>query len=75
MSRSDYYRPAEYQIRDIYRCTSCGAENEYHHDQAVEGTSCHCGGRLTKMGESYPADPDDWDEQRDPDGEWRQRRY
>jgi DNA-directed RNA polymerase subunit RPC12/RpoP len=75
VSRSDYYRPASWQVRNIFRCTTCGAENEYMADQHVEGGRCGCGGRLTKAGESYPADADEWAEQRDPDGEWRSRRY
>jgi DNA-directed RNA polymerase subunit RPC12/RpoP len=75
MSRSDYYRPAEWQIRKIYRCTSCRSENEYMADQHVEGGRCPCGGTLTYAGETYPADSNYWEEQRDPDGEWRSRRY
>lgn len=74
MSRSDYYRPAEYQIRAIYRCMSCRSENEFMADQTVEGGRCPCGGTLTYVGESYPGDPSDWDEELGRDGQWRQRR-
>lgn len=75
MSRSDYRRPAEYQIRHHYRCASCGNEQEFMSDQTVEGGRCPCGGTLTFAGESYPGDSNDWDEERDSqDGEWRQRR-
>jgi hypothetical protein len=72
MSRSDYYRPSEQQIRKIYRCTSCRGESEYMADQDVEGGRCGCGGTLSFAGESYPGDSNDWDEER-VDGEWRRR--
>jgi hypothetical protein len=75
MSRSDYRRPADYQIRQIAKCQSCGAENEYMNDQQVDGGRCSCGGTLRVVGESYPSNSDDWDEELDRDGEWRQRRY
>ena len=74
MSRSDYLRPSEQQIRHHYKCGSCGREQEFYSDQHVEGSSCYCGGFLTFSGESYPADSNDWDEERGRDGEWRQRR-
>ena len=72
MSKSDYYRPSEQQIRNIYRCTTCQLEDEYMADQSVEGGRCPCGGSLTFAGESYPASADDWNEER-VDGEWRSR--
>lgn len=73
MSRSDYYRPSERQVRHIYRCTTCRREDEFMSDQTVEGGRCPCGGALTFAGESYPASSDDWDEERGPDGAWRSR--
>lgn len=74
MSRADYRRPAPYQIRQVARCGTCGREAEYEAEQTVNGEPCGCGGRLTVVGESYPASSDDWDEERDRvDGEWRQR--
>jgi DNA-directed RNA polymerase subunit RPC12/RpoP len=73
MSRSDYYRPSEQQVRSIYRCTTCRGEQEFMSDQTVEGGRCPCGGRLTSAGESYPASSDDWDEERRPDGSWGRR--
>mgnify|MGYP006368284331 FL=1 len=74
MPKSDYYRPAEYQVRSIYRCTSCRNESEFMSDQTVEGGRCPCGGTLTFAGESYTASADDWDEERGDDGQWRRRR-
>ena len=70
---SDYYRPADYQIIIHYQCNNCGAETEMESCYGVG--NCSCGGQFVECGESYPADYNDWDEQRDPDGEWRQRRY
>ena len=73
MSISDYYRPADYQINNIYRCDTCG--NEIEQPSCYDVGNCSCGGSLIQCGESYPADSSEWDEQRDPDGEWRERRY
>lgn len=72
MSQADYYRPADYQINEHYECSSCGAENE---QVSIYGVGqCSCGGSFIKVGESYPASCDDWDEQRDTqDGEWHRR--
>jgi len=76
MSRADYRRPADYQVRQIGKCDSCGAENEYMNNQLVDGEPCGCGGTLRVIGESYPASADDWDEERDTrDGQWRSRNY
>ena len=76
MSRSDYYRPAQHQITNIYRCSSCRHEGEYLSDQFIGDKCPSCGSDCFRLsGESYQADPDDWQEQRDPDGEWRERRY
>jgi len=73
MSTSDYRRPADYQINDIYECATCGAESE---QVSIYGAGhCMCGGSLVKVGESYPASSDDWDECRDTqDGAWRNDR-
>lgn len=64
MSKSDYRRPADYQIENHFRCTSCRAETSV---SSVYGapTMCHCGGNYEYVGESYPANADDWDEYRD----------
>ncbi len=69
---SDYYRPAQYQITNIYECQLCG--REYQIESTFGAGACECGGSLAFCGESYPADSSEWDEQRDPDGEWRTRR-
>ncbi len=73
MSASNYFRPADYQINDHYKCSSCGAATE---QVSIYGVGqCECGGSFVKVGESYPASSDDWDEERDTqDGEWRRRR-
>lgn len=63
MSRSDYERPADYQIFTIYKCLSCGNEIEVCSYETA--TYCYCGGTFDRIGESYPADPNEWDECRD----------
>ena len=73
MSRDDY-RPSEAQVRHHYQCGSCHQEIEVESYYAAP-TICHCGGEMWFAGESYPADSREWDEQRDPDGEWRPRRW
>lgn len=66
-------RPAEYQIRNHFKCDSC--QNEIEVTAGNTATRCHCGGTYQFAGESYPASSDDWDEERDSEyGEWRQRR-
>lgn len=66
-------RPAQYQIHNHFRCTSCNREIEVAGDQTA--TTCHCGGRYESAGESYPASSEDWDEERDNEySPWRQRR-
>ena len=72
MSRDDY-RPSQAQVHDHYRCDSCGKEIEIESFYTVG--PCSCGGFFQKVGESYPANSAEWDEQRDPDGEWRPRRW
>ncbi len=63
MSKSDYRRPADYQINDVYQCDRCRREVE---QVSVYGVGqCSCGGNLQKVGESYPASAEDWDEERD----------
>lgn len=67
------YRPAEYQINNVYRCTSCGSEIEVPCDQIA--TRCTCGGDYDYAGESYPGDSSEWDEERSScDGQWHPRR-
>ena len=73
MSRDDY-RPSEAQIHHHYRCDQCGSEVEVQ-SFYVASSRCGCGGKMIMTGESYPGNRDDWDEQRDPDGEWRPRRW
>lgn len=73
MSKSDYLRPSANQINTIYRCASCGSEHEI---EVWNGSvPVCCGANMQVSGESYPANSDDWEEERDTqDGEWRQRR-
>lgn len=76
MSRDDY-RPSEDQIYHHYRCNKCGRTTEipsFYSPGDISDGECSCGGYFDKIGESYPANSDDWAEQRDPDGEWRPRR-
>lgn len=75
MSYSDYYRPAIHQIRQIAQCSQCAREYEFFADQCLDNAKCQCGGLLCVIGESYPANADEWEEQRDPDGQWRERRW
>lgn len=73
MAKSDYYRPADYQITHIYRCDTCHREAE---QESFYGMGpCSCGGTFQQIGESYPASSDDWDEERGEDGQWHRRRY
>lgn len=67
------YRPADYQVTIHYRCNNCGSETQMESCYGVG--DCPCGGQFVEQGESYPADSSEWDEQQDPDGEWRERRY
>lgn len=73
MSRSDYRRPADYQVNIIYRCDTCRREIGLI---SVYGVGpCSCGGTFQECGESYPANSNDWDEERDTqDGEWHRNR-
>lgn len=64
MARSDYRRPADYQVTHHYQCTACGTETAA--ESFYEGpAACYCGGRMEFAGESYPANADDWQEERD----------
>ena len=73
MSRSDYLRPAPYQVKNIWTCAACGRQTEMDSDYGVG--PCDCGGTLVLSGESYPADPSDWDEERDSvNDDWHRRR-
>ena len=64
MSRSDYRRPADYQVTHHYKCRACGHEEEVASIYAGPA-SCRCGGQMSFDGESYPANADDWHEERD----------
>ncbi len=65
------YRPAEYQIEVEYVCQKCNRER--HAPANFNAPEC-CGEEMMECGQIYPANTDEWEEQRDPDGEWRQRR-
>lgn len=65
------YRPADYQVNEIYECERCKHQTESNSFYTID--QCHCGGRLMLLGESYPADPNEWDEEQDRNGEWRRR--
>ena len=71
---NDNYRPAQYQINNIFHCDTCGKECEQPSEYGKEPCPCSCGSECVYVEESYPGDVDEWDEQRDPDGEWRERR-
>lgn len=75
MSRSDYRRPADYQINHHYKCRSCSREIEIQSFYAPPKVCRACGQGLEFVGESYPANSDDWDEERDNvNDEFRNRR-
>ena len=57
-------RPSESQISHHYTCRACGAEVEVLSCYAPPDR-CHCGNSLDFTGESYPADPGEWAEERD----------
>jgi hypothetical protein len=59
--------PADYQITKHYQCQNCDAEIQM--ESCYVPNICHCGGKYTECGESYPADAGEWAEQSDPDGE------
>ena len=73
MGRSDYQRPADYQINTVYRCVGCRHETETNY--GAPRVCPYCGENYIAVGESYPADPDDWDESRNRvNGPWRNER-
>ncbi len=62
MPRGDYERPAHYQVYQIYQCAKCGDEQEVQSGYSAQMPCSHCGGYINRVGESYPASPDVWDE-------------
>jgi len=72
MSRSDYERPADYQINRFYTCAQCGDEREYPNDVRSSFPCMDCGGAMQFSGESYPSNADDWDEVLD-GNDWRNK--
>jgi len=81
MSRSDYERPAWYQIEKLYRCKKCGYEQRMPQGYYAQFPCPMCKGFVERIGESYPANADDWDEektnsrgQRDVNGNWHQKK-
>jgi hypothetical protein len=71
MSRSDYQRPSQQQIDNIYTCPVC--QRETTHPSYYAPPTC-CGLPMNYVGESYPSDPEEWNEVRDTqDGEWYER--
>jgi len=67
---NDRYRPSEEQIEIIYKCAICGAETNMPSQYVPP--SC-CGELMAEIGELYPADSREWDEERYPNGEWGRR--
>lgn len=65
------FRPAEYQVDKIFRCQKCRNEITVGFQEHYD--TCACGGQYDECGESYPADSNEWDEERGPDGDWRRR--
>ena len=63
MAKSDYLRPSDDQITILYQCSSC--KKEYELPQFFSPAPCRCGGNLTECGMSYPADADEWDQERE----------
>lgn len=74
MSRSDYERPAHYQIERLYQCRRCRHEQRVSAGLSPSMPCPRCGGWVDRIGESYPASADDWDEYRDAvSGPWRRK--
>lgn len=68
---NDYRRPADYQVRNVYRCETCKKEVEVESCYAGP-TNCICGGFYEHAGETYPANSEDWHEERDNvNDDWR----
>ena len=75
MSKSDYYRPSEQQIHNHFRCDQCRKEIEVTYQENYSGGRCVCGGTFQASGESYPANTEKWDEERDDtNSDWHRRR-
>ena len=75
MSRGDYEKPAWYQINKIYECQSCGYRQEIPLGMMAQMPCPCCGGWVTKIGESYPSNADDWDMERDnTNAPWRYKK-
>lgn len=73
MPRTDYERPAWYQIDSIYQCENCNHEQIVRAGFSAIMPCPMCGGYVSRVGESYPGNVDDWDEVRsgyDINGEW-----
>jgi tRNA G26 N,N-dimethylase Trm1 len=64
MSRSDYERPAWYQIEKLYKCRRCGLEQKVPQGDSAQFPCPYCRGFVERIGESYPGDSNDWDEER-----------
>ena len=69
---SNNYRPADHQIENNFECSSCGQSYSCYGSQ--EMPIC-CGIPMDQKGFNTPSNTDDWEEQLDPDGEWRERRW
>ena len=69
MPKSDYFRPASYQIKRIYRCKRCGHEQEIGPQMRAQMPCPCCGGFVEFVGEAYPGDADEWDEVK-VNGQW-----
>lgn len=64
MSKSDYRRPADYQITRHYKCRRCGDVQDVPSMYSAVMPCGRCGGFVQFEGESYPGNADDWDEKR-----------
>lgn len=58
----DHLRPADYQINNVFRCTTCHRETEI--SSIYDVGRCGCGGDMELIGETYPANSAEWDEER-----------
>lgn len=70
---NDYRRPSQDQVFTVYQCQSCQSEEK------VESWNAHhpscCGIRMSNVGEEYPADSGEWNEERENvNDEFRDRR-
>lgn len=53
-------RPADYQIKKEYKYSRCGNTIEIEVTY-LPPEKCHCGGDYEYIGESYPANPNEWE--------------